>query len=169
VATTRTVLAIDPGLTGALAWLTLHPNGAIDLLHVADVPTVQARQGKTIKAHISPALLADMMQNPCWPALEMVVIEEVFAMPKQGVTSVFRFGQVAGLISGVAAGLRLPIAYIRPMEWQPVARISRAAGDDAGRLRATQLFPKQSQLFARKMDHNRADAVLIGFAYLRKL
>jgi crossover junction endodeoxyribonuclease RuvC len=165
-ATPTTILAVDPGLTGALAWMQKDPDGAIRLLAVADMPTATAQVGKSLKAHVQPALLADLMQNPAMPGPEALVIEKVNAMPGQGVTSMFRFGFVAGMIEGVGAALRLPIHHLRSNEWQPIAQVKR--GDDAGRLRALQLFPEHSQTFARKKDHNRADAVLIGYAFLKK-
>jgi len=162
-----TILAVDPGLTGALAWLEFnHARKTIHLIGVADMPTAKAQQGKTIKSHVQPAVLADMMRNPAMPTPSMVVIEDVHAMPGQGVTSMFRFGFVTGVCHGVAAALGLPISFMRPSEWQTPAGVRK--GDDAGRLRAVQLFPEQSQLFSRKMDHNRADAALIGYSFLKK-
>lgn len=162
----RLILSADPGLTGALAWLRKDPDGSIHLLNVADIPTAKAQQGKTLKSHVQTSVLAAIMGNPVYPKPEAVVIEAVHAMPGQGVTSMFRFGYVAGILEGVAAGLGLPIHFMRTNEWQPLAGVRK--GDDAGRLRATQLFPEQAMTFARKMDHNRADAALIGFAFLKK-
>lgn len=163
-----TVLSIDPGITGALAWLTLDPQSkAITLLGLQDVPTATVKSGKTLKSFVVPALLAHAMSNPIFPRPTTAVIEDVHAMPGQGVTSMFRFGHVAGLLAGVAAGLRYPIAHMRTNEWQPLAGV-RKGSPDAGRLRVTELFPEQAQLFARVKDHNRADAVLIGYAYLKK-
>jgi len=162
------VLAVDPGLTGALAWLRAdHQTKTIHLLGVADIPTAQAQQGKVLKNHIQPSLLADLMENPALPRPDAVVIEAVNAMPGQGVTSMFRFGYVAGVIHGVASALRFPVHTMRTNEWQLPAGVRK--GDDAGRLRAVNLFPEHSQLFSRKMDHNRADAALIGYSFLKKL
>lgn len=160
-----TIVAIDPGLTGALAWLRLR-EGVVHLLAVEDVPTAKAQQGKSMKAHLLIPALADMMQNPLFD-VQSAVIEEVHAMPGQGVTSMFRFGYTAGAIAGVCAGLRLPTHFVRPQAWQKVAGVRK--GDDAGRLRAVQLFPKKARYFSRKMDHNRADAALIGYAHLCQL
>lgn len=159
------ILAVDPGLTGALAWLDRKTDGSTHLLAVADMPTAKAKQGKTLKSHVQPHVLSQLMVNSIMRP-DMVVVEEVHAMPGQGVTSMFRFGYVAGVIAGVVAGLGLPLHFMRTNEWQPLAGVKQ--GDDAGRLRATQLFPAQAMLFARKMDHNRADAALIGYAFARK-
>lgn len=159
------ILAVDPGLTGALAWLDRRADASIHLLAVVDMPTAKAKQGKTEKSHVQPHVLAQIMANPIIRP-EAVVVEDVHALPGQGVTSMFRFGFVAGVIAGVAAGLGYPLHHVRTNEWQPLAGVRK--GDDAGRLRATQLFPDQAMLFARKMDHNRADAALIGYAFAKK-
>jgi len=164
------IAAIDPGLTGAIAFMTYDDEGTPILVDVRDMPTAQAKVGKTLKSHIQTANLVDLLRDPPLPfyeAPEMVVIERVSAMPGQGVTSMFRFGHTAGLIEGVATGLGLPVHFIRPQAWQKIARVQ--PGEDAGRLRVCQLFPKHSSFFARKKDHNRADAALIGYAFVLAL
>lgn len=158
----KIIAAIDPGLTGAVAWL----DSEGDLLAIHDMPTAQAKQGKTMKTHLLLPVLADLLANPVLTP-DRVVIEEVHAMPGQGVTSMFRFGLTAGQIQGVCAGLGLPTDYMRPRDWQKIAEVRQ--GKDAGRLRATQIWPDRSDLFARAKDHNRADAALIGYAYLKKI
>lgn len=158
------ILSVDPGLTGALAWLERKPDGGIHLLAVADIPTVKAKVNGSEKAHVNLPELAALMGLTFNPSA--VIIEDVSAAPGQGVTSTFRFGQVKGQIEGVAAALRYPIHYMRPSEWQRPATVL-GKGDDASRLAATRLFPNNSQYFARKMDHNRADAALIGYAFLK--
>lgn len=159
------ILSVDCGLTGALAWLRKDKDGSIHLLAVADMPTAMAKQGATVKAHLQSSALAAIMHNPVLPKPDACVIEQVGAMPKQGVTSMFRFGYAAGMVEGCAAALGLPIHFMRSNQWQPLAGVRH--GDDAGRLRATQLFPAQAMEFARKKDHNRADAALIGYAFLK--
>ncbi len=161
------VLAFDPGFTGALAWLRAHPHGGIDLLSIVDMPTATIKQGSSpTRTVLLTSVLAAHVQNPLMPRPDAVVIEEVHASPQMGVTSAFRFGHAAGILEGVAAAAGLPVHFIRPAVWTKAAGVRK--GDDAGRLRATQLFPERSDLFARKMDHNRADAALIGYAYLRQ-
>lgn len=174
----RIVVSIDPGLTGAIAWLT-RPFGAdngpgpVQLLAVHDIPTAKAKQGKTIKSHLLLPTLADLLRfgppefGGALPPPLVVVIEEVGAMPGQGVTSMFRFGHTAGALAGISAGLDYPTSFMRPQRWQALAQVRK--GDDAGRLRALQLWPKRSDLFGRKMDHNRADAALIGYGFLCEL
>ena len=162
------ILGVDPGLTGALAWLTYCPDSKIiNLLGVMDVPTVKVKVGKSLRAVPVPALLRDTFANPIFPKPNTVVIEQVHAMPGQGVTSMFNFGHIAGMLAGVAAGLGLPLAYLRSNEWQVLSGV-RKGTNDAGRLRASGLFPGQAHMFHRVKDHNRADAVLIGYAFIKK-
>lgn len=163
-----TILGIDPGLTGALAWLTYCPQTKIiALLGVADVPTAKVKVGKSLRSVPVPSLLRDTFCNPIFPKPTAVVIEHVHAMPGQGVTSMFNFGHIAGMLAGVAAGLNLPISHVRSNEWQTLAGV-RKGTDDAGRLRATSLFPEHAHLFQRVKDHNRADAALIAYAFIKK-
>lgn len=161
------ILSVDPGLTGALAILRRLPDHSIRLLAVHDMPTATAKVNGKAKPHILLPVLATYFQNPIH-SYDAVVIEDVNAMPGQGVTSMFRFGQTKGMVEGIAAALRLPTHYMRTNEWQAFSGTKKGS-DDAGRLRAVQLFPEKSDLFARKADHNRADAALIGYAFLRKL
>ncbi len=159
---TNIILGVDPGLSGALAWLAVDPSGAIELLNAADMPTAAAKQGKTMKQHILFPVLSDLIGNPLYNT-NVAVIEEVHAMPGQGVTSMFRFGYAAGAVAGVCAGHNIPTTFLRPKVWQSVAGMRQ--GKDAGRLRAMQLFPRQTELFRRVKDHNRADAALIAYAH----
>jgi crossover junction endodeoxyribonuclease RuvC len=158
---TRLIIGIDPGITGALALLRQTP-GDVQLLDVKDMPTSSHKVNNSMKSHVLLPVLADILEDWAMFGKPTVFLEEVNAMPGQGVTSMFRFGHVAGAIEGVCAGLRIPVTLIRPREWQTLARVRK--DPDAGRHRASQLFPNQSALFARKKDHNRADAALIGFA-----
>lgn len=156
------VCGIDPGLTGAIAHLSVDVEaGTCTLVSVSDMPTAEAKVGKATKSHLLlseiPALIQGVFYRP-----DHVVIEEVGAAPGQGVTSMFRFGYVAGALAGIVATLGLPLTLMRPQRWQAIAGVK--PGDDAGRLRVLQLFPRSNHLFSRKKDHNRADAVLIAYS-----
>lgn len=157
------VCGIDPGLTGAIAHLSVDvAQGTCRLLSVSDMPTAEAKVGKSTKSHLLLAEIPPIIQGVFYKP-DHVVIEEVGAAPGQGVTSMFRFGYVAGALAGIVAALQLPLTLVRPQRWQAVAGVK--SGDDAGRLRVLQLFPTNNQMFARKKDHNRADAVLIAYAH----
>lgn len=157
------IAGIDPGYTGAIAHFAYFPmSKAVRLLSVHDMPTAKAKVGKTEKSHLLMPQLRGLLLHDGIVPPDMAAIEEVGAAPGQGVTSMFRFGYVAGAIAGVCAGLNIPVTLTRPQAWQAIAGVKK--GDDAGRLRACELFPHQSDYFARKLDHNRADAALIGYA-----
>jgi hypothetical protein len=92
--------------------------------------------------------------------VNLVVIEQVSAMPGQGVTSMFRFGMATGQLMGLVIGLGLPLRLVRPQEWQRHHKIGGAPG--AAKQAALQLYPHLSKQLARKKDDHRADALLIG-------
>lgn len=164
----RFVIGIDPGITGALALVKVGENDDIALLSVKDMPTASQKVGSSTKSHIIPAALADILLDWTTHPFECptdVFIESVHAMPGQGVTSMFRFGHSLGLIEGVVGALGLQVHKVQPKEWQALVRVQK--DPDAGRLRASQIFPAETRQFARKMDHNRADAALIAYAGAR--
>jgi len=152
------VIGIDPGISGAISVF-----GAVTLFDVIDMPTLEVDSGKTKKRHISAAGLRDILEG--YPN-HHVVIEKVGAMPGQGVTSMFNFGRSAGIIEGVVAALRMPHTYVTPATWTKA--VGRAAGKDASRMRAMELFPSKADLFKRAKDDGRADAALIAYWYITK-
>lgn len=158
------ILGIDPGFTGAVATLALWPARGVQLLDVQDMPVASVKSGRSTKSEVLLPQLATLIQSSAG-VLDLPVqayIENVHAMPGQGVTSMFRFGKVFGNLEGVLAALNIPTTHVSPAEWQRVAQVRK--DPDAGRLRASQLFPRRADLFARKKDHNRADAALIAYA-----
>lgn len=157
----KVILGIDPGLSGALAWVGFSGLSDPILLDAADMPTVSVVSGKSKRQELNLQALSDLMQHPAIPFPDAVWIEKVNAMPGQGVTSMFRFGQAFGAAAGVAAGLGLPTKYVRPQEWQKPFGI-RGGDKDRSRLIASQLFPKRADLFKRKKDNGRSDAALIA-------
>ena len=90
-----------------------------------------------------------------------VVVEQVSAMPGQGVTSMFNFGQSFGVIKGICAAMQLPIFYVRPAKWKKYFYLINSA-KDASRTKVIEIFPKISHLLSKKKDANKADAILIA-------
>jgi len=154
------VIGIDPGISGAIS---VFRDGKLE--SVVDMPTVEIASGKTIKRHISAATLRNILELDMYQ-FSHVVIEKVGAMPGQGVTSMFNFGRSAGIIEGVVAALRMPHTYVTPATWTKA--VGRAAGKDASRMRAMELFPTRAELFKRAKDDGRADAALIAYWYITK-
>ena len=156
------VIGIDPGISGAIA---IFEDGKLDTIH--DMPTLKIASGKTMKSHISAIGLVRILETSTLVHESVhIVIEKVGAMPGQGVTSMFNFGRSAGIIEGVVAALQRPYTYVTPAAWTKA--VGRAAGKDASRMRAMELFPTRAELFKRAKDDGRADAALIAYWYLTK-
>jgi crossover junction endodeoxyribonuclease RuvC len=156
------VIGIDPGISGAIA---IFEDGKLDTIH--DMPTLKIASGKTMKSHISAIGLVRILEtSKLVHGSVHIVIEKVGAMPGQGVTSMFNFGRSAGIIEGVVAALQRPYTYVTPAAWTKA--VGRAAGKDASRMRAMELFPAKADLFKRAKDDGRADACLIAYWYITK-
>jgi crossover junction endodeoxyribonuclease RuvC len=148
------VLGIDPGLSGALA-LYNTSEGTVDII---DMPVLEiVRNGKK-KREVSAQALANQLVGRNVTA---AFLERVNAMTGQGVTSVFSFGRSSGIVEGVLAAYDIPTTLVTPQAWQKV--VGQRAGKDGSRERAMQLFPAQADLFQRKKDDGRSDAVLIAY------
>ena len=148
-----TILGLDPGASGAIAVIR---NGVPEVI---DMPTGEILVGKTKRNRISPELLAHHLRNML--PVDVAYIEEVTAMPRQGVSSVFTFGQAHGMLLGAVSALGVRIVRIRPQAWQKTVL---AKGDP--RPRALELYPSMAGELKRKKDEGRADALLIAHAGL---
>ena len=88
-------------------------------------------------------------------------IEQVSAMPGQGVTSMFNFGQSFGVIKGICSAMQLPMYFIRPAKWKKYFNLIKTE-KDASRTKAIEIFPQISSKLSKKKDNNKADAILIA-------
>lgn len=149
-------IGIDPGLSGAIARL----DGITSELRVEDVPTFElVRNGKKkreIDVHSLARILDDMAKEPG----TRIIIEGVGAMPGQGVSSVFAFGKAFGILIGVSASTFCPIDFVSPAKWKRDMGVT--ASKDGSRAKASSLFPRHSERWARVRDDGRAEAVLIA-------
>ena len=93
-----------------------------------------------------------------------VVIEHVTAMPGQGVTSMFNFGQSFGILKGICSAMQLPMYFVRPAKWKKYFNLLNSE-KDASRTRAIEIFPYFSTQLSKKKDSNKADAILIASFY----
>ena len=141
------VLGVDPGLDGAIALL------GDGFLAVRDMPTAGELKRRVVVAAEAAGIIR------AWTP-DIAVIERVHAMPKQGVTSSFRFGQALGTIEGVLGALLIPIEYVTPQSWKKHFRLT--ANKDDARLRAIQTWPRIADELRRKKDADRAEALLIA-------
>ena len=151
------IIGIDCGLNGAIAVLD---DGKLVL--VRDMPTLTVDINKKSKRQVSPQLLAEIIGNfkP-----DQAIVERPAARPGQGVTAMFGFGRSLGVVEGVLAALNVPVTYVAPATWTKA--MGKAAGKDASRQRAIELFPEMSEHFKRVKDDGRAEATLIAMWGIR--
>jgi len=149
------IIGIDPGVSGAICILN---NGIIVNIH--EMPTMI--DGKKNKKQVNGAEVVNIFLDEIKNEKDVkVVIEHVNAMPGQGVTSMFNFGQSFGVLKGICSALRLPINFVRPTKWKKYYNLI-GTNKDASRTKAIELFPNISSKMSRKKDSNKADAVLIA-------
>lgn len=148
------ILGIDPGLSGAIALYT-----QADLV-VGDIPTHELKRGGKTKREVDLHKLAAMIAD-CAVYQPTVWIEQVGAMPGQGVSSVFAFGKVYGIILGICAANGLVIERVTPQVWKKAMGLQTAA-KDAARARASALLPAHAEKWRRVKDDGRAEAALIA-------
>ena len=151
------IIGIDPGISGAICFFE---NG--ELKDVIDMPTMAS--GNKNKQQINGSQIFNeisLRAKRYKPEDINVIVEQVSAMPGQGVTSMFNFGQSFGVIKGVCAAMQLPIYFVRPAKWKKYFDLINSQ-KDSSRVRAIEMFPKFSSMLSRKKDSNKADAILIA-------
>ena len=152
------IIGIDPGLSGAIA--VMHDKKVINLY---DMPVMA--EGKKNKRQLNSSQLVNIIkENINEDEDTIVVVEQVNAMPGQGVTSMFNFGQTFGAIKGVCAALKLPIFFVRPSKWKKHFELINSS-KDASRTKVIEMYPTLSGQLAKKRDVNKSDAVLIAKFY----
>ena len=152
------IIGIDPGLSGAIA--ILEDNKIKELFDMPVMP-----DGKKNKRQLNNALLVKLIKDNI-KNLEntVMVVEQVNAMPGQGVTSMFNFGQTFGAIKGICAALGLPIFFVRPAKWKKYFELINSS-KDASRTKAIEMYPSISEQLSKKKDVNKSDAILIARYY----
>ena len=154
------IIGIDPGISGAICFFE---DGKI--IDVIEMPTMS--EGKKNKKQVNGHQLFNEIKsrlNYSNKEFVSVVVEHVTAMPGQGVTSMFNFGQSYGVIKGICSAMQLPIHFVRPTKWKKYFNLINSS-KDASRSRAIEIFPKVSEKLKRKKDINKADAILISSYY----
>ena len=151
------IVGIDPGVSGAISILR---EGKISM--ICDMPIMI--DGTKSKRQINAAELANILIKEKISEDDKIILESVSAMPGQGVTGMFSFGQSFGVIKGVCAALKLPIILVRPVKWKKHFNLLNSE-KDASRTKAIEIFPYFSSNLAKKKDSNKADAILIASFY----
>ena len=149
------IIGIDPGLSGALAILD-----DLKIFDIFDMPVMS--EGKKNKKQLNSAQLVNIIKKNILTDKEtIVIVEQVSAMPGQGVTSMFNFGQTFGAIKGICASLNLPIFFVRPAKWKKHFDLINSS-KDASRTKVIEMYPSISERLSKKKDVNKADAILIA-------
>tara|TARA_B100001027_G_C16052917_1_gene235039 strand:- start:60 stop:554 length:495 start_codon:yes stop_codon:yes gene_type:complete len=154
------IIGIDPGINGAICFFD---NGKI--LDVIEMPKMI--DGKKNKKQVNSAQIYNEITERTYSKDKYdirVVIEQVSAMPGQGVTSMFNFGQSFGILKGVCSAMQLPMYFIRPAKWKKYFGLLKSE-KDASRTKAIEMFPYFSSELSKKKDSNKADAILIASFY----
>ena len=154
------IIGIDPGISGSICFFE---DGKI--LDVVEMPTMT--EGKKNKKQVNGSQIYNEISNRIKQRDKKeikVIIEQVSAMPGQGVTSMFNFGQSYGILKGICSAMRLPMYFVRPAKWKKYFNLINSE-KDASRTRAIEIFPYFSSELSRKKDSNKADAILIASFY----
>ena len=151
------IIGIDPGISGAICFFES------DIIKdVIEMPVMA--DGKKNKRQINGPQIVNEIQKRIENIPKkniFVVVEHVSAMPGQGVTSMFNFGQSFGVIKGICSALKLPIYFVRPVKWKKYFNLIKT-DKEASRSKAIQIFPYISSKISKKKDNNKADAILIA-------
>jgi crossover junction endodeoxyribonuclease RuvC len=151
------IIGIDPGISGSICFFE---NGEIK--DVIDMPTMT--DGKKNKKQVNGSQIFNEISRRIIKIDRKnikVVIEQVSAMPGQGVTSMFNFGQSFGILKGICSAMQLPMYFVRPAKWKKYFNLINSE-KDASRTKAIEIFPYFSVNLSKKKDSNKADAILIA-------
>ena len=154
------IIGIDPGISGSICFFE---DGKI--LDVVEMPTMT--EGKKNKKQVNGSQIYNEIEKRIHKIEKQdirVIIEHVSAMPGQGVTSMFNFGQSFGILKGICSAMQLPMYFVRPAKWKKYFGLINSE-KDASRTRAIEMFPYFSSQLSKKKDSNKADAILIAFFY----
>ena len=154
------IIGIDPGISGSICFFE---DGKI--LDVLEMPTMT--DGKKNKKQVNGAQIYNEISSKIKGIEKQnlrVIIEQVSAMPGQGVTSMFNFGQSFGILKGICSAMQLPMYFVRPAKWKKYFGLIKSE-KDASRTKAIEMFPYFSSQLSKKKDSNKADAILIASFY----
>ena len=154
------IIGIDPGISGSICFFQ---DGKI--IDVVEMPTMT--EGKKNKKQVNGSQIFNEISDRIKKLDKKdikVIIEQVSAMPGQGVTSMFNFGQSFGILKGICSAMQLPMYFVRPAKWKKYFNLINSE-KDASRTKAIEMFPYFSSQLSKKKDSNKADAILIASFY----
>lgn len=152
------IVGIDPGLSGAIALYRPEPGSLV----ITDLPTQTRRlSNKKLRTELDLAALAHWLDLHLPIGDVHAYIEDPHAMPKQGITSAFRFGYVCGAIQAMITAYRVPMTLLPPATWKKALGLS---SDKVGcQHKASQILPHHAHLWPLKKHDGRAEAALLAW------
>ena len=151
------IIGIDPGITGAICFFE---DGQVkDIIEMPNMADGKKNKRQVNGQQIFNEILSRIKNIPNKEIF--VIIEQVSAMPGQGVTSMFNFGQSFGVIKGICSAMQLSMHFVRPAKWKKYFGLIKSE-KDASRTKVIEIFPYISSKLSKKKDSNKADAVLIA-------
>ena len=154
------IIGIDPGISGSICFF--QDGKIIDVIEMPIMVDGKKNKRQVNGAQIYNEILKRINKNDKQNV--RVIIEHVSAMPGQGVTSMFNFGQSFGILKGICSAMQLPMYFVRPAKWKKYYGLINSE-KDASRTRAIEMFPYFSSQLSKKKDSNKADAILIASFY----
>jgi crossover junction endodeoxyribonuclease RuvC len=154
--TMRRIIGIDPGLTGGLAVIETADNTAPQIIDAIDIPTVGSKSKAAERVDVAGVRAFIERHNPA-----LAIVERAQSMPRQGISSTFKYARAAGILETAVILSQIPIEYVSPVVWKRHFKLP--GGDkETARQRALELFPAGHALLARRKDHGRGEAMLIA-------
>ena len=154
------IIGIDPGITGSICFF--QDGKIIDVIEMPNMP-----EGKKNKKQVNGAQIYYEISSRIKDIKKediKVIIEQVSAMPGQGVTSMFNFGQSFGILKGICSAMQLPMYFVRPAKWKKYFELINSS-KDASRTKVIEMYPSLAEKLSKKKDVNKSDAILIARYY----
>ena len=154
------IIGIDPGITGSICFF--EDGKIVDVVEMPNMP-----EGKKNKKQVNGAQVfheISLRIKDLKKEETKVVIEQVSAMPGQGVTSMFNFGQSFGILKGICSAMQLPMYFVRPAKWKKYFELINSS-KDASRTKVIEMYPSLAEKLSKKKDVNKSDAILIARYY----
>lgn len=152
-------IGVDPGVNGGIAAIQ-EDDAFCKVIYTVPMPKV----GNVVDF----AAAADFLDfHNC-----IAYVEKVHSMPKQGVSTMFKFGFVTGGIYGVLATLKIPVMEVTPSQWKRFVLKGLDNKDkDSSAIFCRRMFPDVSLLATErslKAHSGMADALCIAYYALKK-
>jgi len=149
------ILGLDPGMSGGAAiYAPLASKESGLRWQVTDIPTVGEKTARRVNAPEFRDFVSRF--DPQFAFIELATV-----MPKQGIASSGRYMRAVGALEAIVGALNIPITFVTPQTWKKFHRL-KGSDKEQSRALAVQKFPEAAALLARRLDHGRAEAMLIA-------